>query len=279
MGSRTKLASIENNQRYAPSTTSESNQNPEEEIEVPEDFLEMTLQEHLEELRQRILYSVIAIFIALIAAYFLTDRLLQTIATQAKVPNEEILTITPTEGFVTWLKVLLYIAIAISMPMLVYQLVAFMSPGLTSQERRLVYISLPVVTLFFIAGVLFAFFLVIPRALDFLSNFRTNIFAWNPRASEIVSFYIRLMLGIGIAFQLPIVMFLLSKLHIVSAKRMASARKIAIILVMIAAAVITPTPDPINMMLVAIPIYMLYELGIIFARLAERTDRKNAAAG
>lgn len=270
------MASIDNKQTYSPGQSSGTTQTPEQDVEVPEDFLEMTLQEHLEELRQRILYSVIAVLAALVAAFFLVDPLIETIAKQANVPNQEILTITPTEGFVTWLKVLLYIALAIAMPILVYQLIAFIAPGLTRQERRLVYISLPVVTLFFIAGVLFAFFLVIPRALDFLSNFRTDLFAWNPRASEIISFYIRLMLGIGIAFQLPIVMFLLSKLHIVSARRMASARKIAVVLVMIAAAVITPTPDPINMMLVAVPIYALYELGIIFARLAERSDRSNA---
>ncbi len=239
---------------------------PTEENEDPEFFLEMTLQEHLEELRMRIIYSTVTILIALIAAFFIVDWVFQRIAEQANVPNGEIITISPTEGFVTWFKVLLYIAVALSMPVLVYQVVQYVAPGLTRREKRSVYLALPVVSLLFISGMAFAFFVAIPRALDFLSGFKSGLFTWNPRASELVTFYLRLMIGIGIAFQLPALMFIFGKLGIVNAAQLGRARKFAFVGVLIAAAIITPTPDPVNMMIIAVPIYLLYELGILFVR-------------
>lgn len=239
---------------------------PPEQNEDPEFFLEMTLQEHLEELRIRIIYSTVTVLIALIAAFFIVDEVFNRIAEQANVPNAEVVTISPTEGFVTWFKVLLYIAIALSMPMLVFQLLRYIAPGLTKREKRAVYLSMPVVSLLFVSGMAFAFFIAIPRALDFLSGFKSDLFAWNPRASELVTFYLRLMLGIGIAFELPALMFILGKLGIVTAKQLGRARKFAFLGVMVAAAIITPTPDPVNMMIIAVPIYVLYELGILFVR-------------
>ncbi|MEZ4520434.1 MAG: twin-arginine translocase subunit TatC [Thermomicrobiales bacterium] len=234
--------------------------------EDPEFFLEMTLAEHLEELRIRIIYSTLTILAALVAAFFIVDWVFKEVAIQANISNEEIPTLSPTEGFVTWFKVLLYIAIALSMPMLVFQILRYIAPGLTKREKRAVYLSLPVVSLLFISGMAFAFFVAIPRALEFLSNFKSDLFLWSPRASELVTFYLRLMLGIGIAFELPALMFVLGKLGIVNHQQLGRARKFAFILVLVAAAIITPTPDPVNMMIIAVPIYILYELGIIFVR-------------
>lgn len=242
----------------------------------PDSFLEMTLQEHLEELRQRLMYSTIAVIIALAAGMYFATTVLEYIAEKAKVPEEGILTISPTEGFVTWFKVALYIAIAIAMPVLVYQLLRFVAPGLTLRERRVVYMSLPLVSLFFVAGVAFAFFVLVPRALDFLSGFSDSVFAWNPRADELISFYLRLMLGVGIGFEMPVVILVLARIGAVSVRRLTKFRKWAFLLVLVASAVITPTPDPFNMMLVAVPLYLLYELGIIFAWLATAGRRREA---
>ncbi|MGH6914654.1 MAG: twin-arginine translocase subunit TatC [Geminicoccales bacterium] len=234
--------------------------------EDPEFFLEMTLAEHLEELRVRILYSTVTVLVALVAAFFIVDEVFRRIAAQANVPGGEVVTLSPTEGFVTWFKVLLYIAIALSMPMLVFQLLRYIAPGLTKREKRAVYLSMPVVSLLFIGGMAFAFFIAIPRALDFLSGFKSGLFAWNPRASELVTFYLRLMLGIGIAFELPALMFILGKLGVINHRQLGRARKFAFLGVLVAAAIITPTPDPVNMMIIAVPIYILYELGILFVR-------------
>ncbi|CAN5810923.1 twin-arginine translocase subunit TatC [soil metagenome] len=234
--------------------------------EDPDFFLEMSLQEHLEELRMRIIYATVAILLALIASFFIVDRVFSEIATQANVPQGEIITLSPTEGFVTWFKVLLYIAIAISMPVLVIQILMYIFPGLTKREKRMVWLAMPIVSLLFVSGMAFAFFLAIPRALDFLSGFKSGLFEWNPRATELVTFYLRLMIGLGIAFELPALMFIFGKLGVINHRMLRRGRKIAFILVLIAAAIITPTPDPVNMMIIAVPIYVLYELGILFVR-------------
>jgi sec-independent protein translocase protein TatC len=236
-------------------------------------FVEMTLQEHLEELRSRILKCAIAVLGAMVIGIIFASRILEKIAEQAKVPNGEIQTIGPTEGFVIYFKVALYVGIAIAMPILIYQLIAFISPGLTGRERRYVYISVPFITLMFASGVAFAFFVLAPRALDFLEGFFPNLFGWNPRAEELISFYLTLMLGVGLIFELPIVMYTLALIGVMNAQRYGRVRKFALILSMIVSAIITPTPDPFNMMLVAVPTYALYEVGILLSRTVRRTSR------
>lgn len=236
----------------------------------PEDiFEEMTLQEHLEELRQRILYAAIAIAIAFVIGLILAFPLLDLMADLSGL--ESFTLISPTEGFATFMRIGFYIAVALSMPVLVYQLIAFLGPGLTNDERHYLRLSLIPVSFLFITGMAFAFFLVIPRALNFLSGFGAggyggDVFDPAFRASEIISFYFTLMIWIGLVFQMPVVIFLLVKLGIVSADKLAGIRKFMLIGCMIGAAIITPTPDPFNMFLVAVPMYLLYELGIILAR-------------
>ncbi len=248
----------------------------------PEDiFEEMTLQEHLEELRQRILYSAIAIGIAFVFGLILAFPLLRLMTNLSGL--ESFVLISPTEGFATFMRVAFYIAVAISMPVLVYQLIAFLGPGMTNEERRYVKMSLPFVSGLFVAGMLFAFFIVIPRALGFLSGFGAggygmDVFETAFRASDIINFYFTLMLWVGITFEMPVVIFLLAKLNVVSADRLAGIRKFMLVGCMIAAAIITPTPDPFNMLLVAVPMYLLYEFGIILARFTIKPEEQVATA-
>jgi sec-independent protein translocase protein TatC len=172
----------------------------------------------------------------------------------------------------------LYIAISFAMPVLIYQFLMFVAPGLTRKEKRIVYASVPFVVMMFVIGVLFAFFVLVPRALDFLSNWGNDVFDWQPRAEDIISFYLRLMMGVGILFQLPILMVALSLIGVMTVRRYARGRKFALILGMVAAAIITPTPDPFNMMLLAIPTYGLYELGIALTWFVARLRRQSAEA-
>lgn len=234
---------------------------PEEEV-----FEEMTLQEHLEELRSRILYSAIFVVIGFIGGLALSNRVLAFMAENAGRPD--LVTISPLESFTTFMKVALYIGIAFSMPALVYHFVRFLAPGLTRNERRYLFRALPFVSLMFIAGVLFAFFVVIPRGLGFLEGFGGEVFRAEWRAQEVVSFYMTLILWLGLVFETPVVVYLLAKLGIVTPQKLGSIRKYMLILIMIAAAIITPTPDPFNMFMVAVPMYALYEFGIILARIA-----------
>lgn len=235
-----------------------------------DEFIEMTLQEHLEELRKRIVWSSLAILAGVVAGFFLAFTVIEKVAEQANVESGQLQIINPTEPFTVYFKVVLYIAVAIAMPILIYQFLMFVAPGLTRTERRYVYMSIPFVVIMFAIGVAFAFFVLVPRALDFLSSFGSSTFEWNPRAEDIISFYMRLMLGTGLIFELPIVMLVLSKIGVMTARRYRRAWKFAVIFSMVAAAIITPTPDPFNMMLVGIPTYMLYELGIILTWLFGR---------
>lgn len=245
-------------------------------------FEEMTLAEHLDELRSRLMKTVLGIGIAFIIGLFLVNPLLGVVRDTANVQKFDV--IDATEPVTAYFKTALYIALAAALPLIFYQMFAFIAPGLTRKEKRYIYGSLPFVVLFFMLGASFAFFVAVPRAFEFLSTFNSDLFDYSPTFSSIAAFYIQVSLGLGIAFELPIVMFLLARLNIVSPARMSNSRRYAMVLVLIAAALITPTPDPFNMLFIAAPIYLLYELGIIFAKIGVRRARrdklaKEAAAG
>jgi sec-independent protein translocase protein TatC len=245
---------------------------PSEPEPEPEDlFKEMTLQEHLEELRQRLIYSGLAIAVGFVIGLVLAFPTLDLITQMTGLENLQ--AISPTEPFITYTKVALYIGIGIAMPVIVYQIVRFLAPGLTRRERRYLYRALPFVSLMFLSGVAFSFFVVIPRALSFLSNFGSQVFNAQFRAEEVISFYMTLLLWVGVVFELPVVIFILAKLGIVDARRLSSLRKYALLVIMVGAAIITPTPDPFNMFLVAAPMYFLYEVGVLLARLAKPIAR------
>jgi sec-independent protein translocase protein TatC len=235
-------------------------------------FEEMTLAEHLEELRSRIVKTCLGIGAAFVIGLILAKPALEIVRNTANVSKFDVN--EATEPITNYFKIALYIAISIAMPLIFYQAFAFIAPGLTRKEKRLVYNSLPFVVIFFILGASFAFFLAIPRAFAFLSSFMQDTFDYSPTAGSIFSFYLQVTLGMGAAFELPILMFLLSRINIVSPQRMAKSRRYAMVVVLIAAAIITPTPDPFNMLFVAAPIYLLYELGIIFAKVGYRRAHK-----
>ncbi len=235
----------------------------------PEDFKEMTLAEHLEELRQRLVKMCFVFVPAFIVGFLLAGPFLRYLSRAAQTDGG-FQVLNPTGSFVTFMKVALYIALVIAFPMIFYQLFAFIAPGMTRREKRYLLSSLPFVTLLFLAGVAFAFFVAAPQAFNFLSNFQSGIFKWELVADEAISFYLTLMIGLGIAFELPALMWVLARIHIVSARRQREFWRYAVILIMIAAAVITPTPDPFNMMIVASPLLLLYVFGLLIATRAER---------
>ena len=241
-------------------------------------FEEMTLQEHLEELRDRIIKTCIAIAVAFIAGVFLARPLLLQIvekanATVAQSGQGGLDIKSPTDPITLYFKIALYIAIGFTMPIIMWHLIGFLTPGLTRKEKRVLFTALPFVTVLFLGGVSYAYFFAVPRAYDFLSNFQTDIFSWEPDGGEVINFYLTVMIGLGIAFQIPVVMFLLAKLNLVSPKRMAQYRKYAAMGILIISAVITPTPDPFNMFFVALPLLLLYEVGILIARVFARSPQ------
>ena len=242
----------------------------------PDQFEEMTLLEHMEELRDRIVKSVIAIGVAFVAGVFLAGPLLKRIQYEANaVDGFDV--VSPTDPITLYFKIALYIAIGIALPVLLWQVVGFLAPGLTKKEKRLLFMSMPFVIILFLIGVAYAFFFAAPRALTFLSGFMQDTYEWTPEGNSVITFFLTLMLGLGLAFQLPVVMFILAKLGVASPAKMRSFRKYAILVLLILSAVITPSTDPFNMAIVFVPLYLLYEAGIIVARVFARRPVESPA--
>jgi sec-independent protein translocase protein TatC len=238
--------------------------------EEPDVFEEMTLLEHMEELRDRIVKSVLAIGVAFIAGVFLAGPLLKRLQVEANATGGFDV-VSPTDPITLYFKIALYIAIGFALPVIMWQLVGFLLPGLTGKEKRFLILSMPFVIVLFILGVAYGFFFAAPRALTFLSSFMSDIYEWSPEGGEVISFFLTLMLGLGLAFQLPVVMFILAKLGAVTPQKMRTFRKYAVIILLVLSAIITPSTDPINMAVVFVPLYLLYEIGILVSTVFART--------
>ncbi|MGC4107909.1 MAG: twin-arginine translocase subunit TatC [Thermomicrobiales bacterium] len=244
-------------------------------LDEPDVFAEMTLTEHLVELRNRIMTIVFGLLPCFIIGFMMAGRILDDIRVKANA-TQGLDIRSPTEPVMMTFKIASYVAVALGMPLIVYELVAFLAPGLTRREKRVVFTALPFVTLLFLGGAGYGYFLAAPGALKFLSTWNSGAILWQPDAPEVVSFFLTLMIGLGIAFQLPVVMFVLAKIGIFPAHLMRKWRKYAILLITVAAAVITPSTDPFNMMVVAVPLWLLYELGIIIARVFAKNPMRGA---
>jgi len=233
----------------------------------------MTLLEHLEELRGRLVAGAIAVVVGILVALIplpgvgsITENVIKLLAQKA--PGGNLQALGPGEAFFTFLEVSLIIGVAISMPVIIYQLLSFVTPALYDNEKKYLFIAVPGVTISFAIGVLFCYFLMLPFAIAFLGGFQPEIFDQHWAAERYLDFVTTFMFWVGITFELPIVMYFLSKLGVVSAQRMASFRKYAFVLAFVIGAIITPTPDPINQTIVSLPIYLLFELGVLLARFA-----------
>lgn len=227
---------------------------------------ELTLVEHLQELRQRLTICAIALIIGTIIGLVFSDTIFHLLLEPAG-PGFRAYQIEMTEMFTTYFKVAIMTGIAIAMPVFVYEIFGFVGPGLTRKERRIVVTLLPAVSIFFAFGMLFGYFVVLPFAVHYLLHF-SSMAVDAIRISNYIGFVTTVELWLGLAFETPLVIYMLAKVHLVDAHRLSRYRKYAILAVFIIAAAITPTPDPFNQTLVAIPLYLLYELGILFARFA-----------
>ena len=226
----------------------------------------MTIVEHLEELRDRLIKSVIALTVTTLLSFVFAKRFLEIlIAPMGETPP---VSASPTTNIVVFTKVALISGVALAMPVLVYQLISFIAPGLTRQEKRYLYLVLPGATISFVIGAAFAYFVMVPTAIPFLKGFLRDIIEPNWFIDRYVSFITSLLFWVGLSFETPLLIFFLAKLGIVTSASLSQYRKYAILVVAVIAAVITPTPDPFNMMLVMVPLILLYEIGILLSKLA-----------
>jgi sec-independent protein translocase protein TatC len=227
---------------------------------------EMPLLEHLEELRRRLIRAVIALLVGVVLGTLVTVPVLKILV--APLGDHVPLAISPTEAPAVFFKVAVVIGLVIAMPVIMYQIFQFARPGLEPRERRYVIIGAPAASLSFAAGLVFAATVLLPAALPFLQGFLFGIVEQRYSIERYVSFVANILLWAGLVFETPLVMYFLAKLGVVTPQGFAKARRIVIIGAAAGAAVITPTTDPINMLLVMVPFMLLYELGILLARLA-----------
>ena len=228
---------------------------------------------HLIELRNRLTKGLLAVLAGTIigfwivnSSWLLGDTLPNLLIGHFVPANIMLQAIEPAELFVNYMRIALVIGIAIAIPVLVYQLIAFFIPGLLPHEKRILFTALPFVSELFLAGLAFGWFFTIPAALQFLFTFGTTArIEAQPTFASFISTVSTLLLWNGIIFELPAVIYLLARLGIVNTKMLSRTRRYAIVIITIAAAIITPTGDPYNLMLLAVPMYLLYELGILLS--------------
>jgi len=227
--------------------------------------------EHLLELRRRIFVILIFMAVATVGCAFGADYLLTALV--APVGEVKLIALRPTEMFMLYLKIVLAAGLALTVPVIVYQLLRFIEPGLeTPQERKLyrvlVWWAIPFSGLFFLAGIAFSYFVMLPFSLKYLGGFGGQFAEAQWNISEYVSFVLTIVLWVGATFETPLAMFVLSKANIVSSDKFAKARKFAYVGIAVLAAVITPTADAFNMLIFMAPLVGLYELGVLLSRLA-----------
>lgn len=261
----------------------------------------MGLFDHLDELRRRLTRAGIALVIGTLIGITVSGMALdylrgpychiveENIVQQAERAGVEadsvivvagndckLVTLGPTGGVVAYFRVGLLIGGILSIPVITYQLLMFVFPGLTRKEKRTVLLALPAIFILFLIGVAFAWFILTPPALGFLENFQPDLFRSEWTADLYLSFITALIFWMGVAFQTPLVFFVLGLLGLVTPGALIRNWRLAVIGAAVAAALITPTIDPVNMFLVMGPLLVLYSLSIVLVYLARRIARLDA---
>ncbi len=226
-----------------------------------------SLMPHVIELRRRLIASLIAIAIATIIGMSITGTVISVLAEPVG-GLDKLIAIGVTEPFAITFKIALTLGIILASPFVIAQLWIFIAAGLKRQEKRLFYWLFPFGTALFLAGIAFAYYVMLPVAIPFLVSFLG--FEATPTLENYIRFVTNALLGVGISFELPLVIFMLAKAGIVNAGMLARNWRIAVVIIAIVSAFITPTPDPVNMAIVAAPLLILYVISIGFAAAARR---------
>jgi sec-independent protein translocase protein TatC len=229
----------------------------------------MTLLSHISELRKRLLVSVVALAVTTLASFAFSQTLAELLAKPIG-GLSAMAAIEVTENVTAFMKISLLSGVVLSMPIIVFEILAFVMPGLKSNERKWIWFVIPVATIFFAGGVAFAYLVMLPAALPFLLDFMgiTTV----PRPNDYFSFVLNLLFWVGVCFEMPLLMLVLSRLGVVKPKSLIKQWRIALIASAVLAALITPTPDPVNMGLMMIPLVGLYFIGIIFAVIGQKKN-------
>ncbi len=239
----------------------------------PADFdVRLTLVEHLDELRTRIIVCGFVLVIAIGLCFWQNAELLE-IANQPLPSGLEPITLSPTEPFFTTVKLSVYGGILVALPILLYQAYAFLLPAFSPHEKRVVLPLLLMVPVLFIGGAVFAYYVVMPAALEFLLQFNADEFDIEVRASEYYGFFVLTLIAVGILFQIPVGTLAVTRLGIVSPEQLGANRRYAVLVIAVAA-MLLPGTDPVTMLISMAPLYALFELSLLLARAFGRTSEE-----
>ncbi|MEO8678834.1 MAG: twin-arginine translocase subunit TatC [Vicinamibacterales bacterium] len=239
----------------------------------------MTFLEHLDELRKRITHAVAALFVGFLVAFAFIGRIFAFVYQRltSSIPDGKFIYTEPGEAFFLWIKVALVTGVLIASPYIMWQVWLFIAPGLYAKEKRL---AIPFVISssgLFIAGAAFSHYVLFPAAWAFFGSFSNSYMEFMPRIEPVWDMYVKLLLGMGLVFQMPVLMFVLARLGIVTAGFLAKNIKYAILIIFIVAAIITPDGSPANQILVGAPMVVLYVIGIAVAWLFGKSKKTDQA--
>lgn len=237
----------------------------------------LTIVEHLDELRARLIVCIVVFGVALGLCFWQNHLLLEVASKPLPDNHERLITFGITEPFITTMTVSAYGAIVLSLPIVLWQLYAYILPAFSAAEKRVV---LPILLLFpilFAAGVAFAYFIVMPAAVHFLLNFNDTQFNVQVRARDYYSFFSMTMIACGLIFQLPLAIVAVTRLGIVRVEQLSRNRRYAYLVISIVAAAL-PGVDPVSMLIEMVPLLVLYELSILLARAFGRPPQSRGIA-
>lgn len=249
----------------------------------------MSLTEHLSDLRKRVVFPVITVLAVFIITFYFSEKLFEIVSFPLKhelrlaitapyfqiteKPSTPLVFLAPAEAFWMHMKIAFVASFILSLPVFFYHFWKFISPGLMPREKKYFLPFIFSATALFVMGSLFCFFVVLPFALTFLLGYKTEDITPMISVGNYVDFCLKFILAFGVVFELPLVIIFLAKFGIVSPKTLARHRKYAVLFSFVAAALLTPTPDAFNQTLMAVPIIILYEIGIILSRIIYRKPR------
>lgn len=233
-----------------------------EKVVTTQEMGEMSLVDHLQELRHRIIIIVIAIALGSCAAYFYAQEIVQFITA----PAGKLYYLNPAEAFFTYLKVSFFAGFLLVLPIVLYQVWAFVVPALTTTERKTTLILLPASVLLFFVGLAFSYYLVLPAGIKFFLGFATENLQPMFSIGQYLSFVISFLIPFGFIFELPLFVLVLAKMGIIGSKFLKTKRKIVILSTFVIGAVISPTPDVFSQSMIAIPMIILYEISILIVQ-------------
>jgi len=233
--------------------------------------VEMSFLDHIEELRWRIIYSLIGVVVFSIAAWIFINPIIEIIllkpARDAKVPLQNL---KPFGQLFLYFQVAITVGIICSLPNIFYQLWEFISPALKKRERKYILWIVFFSTFCFLVGIAFAYFLMLPMTMSFGAQFGTTEISNVWTIDEYISIIISVMLAAGVIFELPMISFFLSKLGILTPKFMRKYRRHAIVIIMILAAILSPGTDPVSQVMLAVPLVLLYEISIFISKFSSK---------